>query len=595
MAHVVPDAAALASLAAQRPVQDVCKDMVAQLETRDDATWDARSATLESMARDVMQSRTLLDSMRTQLQGFHHELQSTSEHIESLQNTSSALTDRVRDEEQRASQLSQWLLAAALPPSVVRTVHTTRTSEDPSAWLDAVQQLEVHLEKMHTQFAENTGSALDELAAVGEQCKRTAIAKIRPYLLGLIEPIKTSVSTTLPILQSSVLLPNQPLYQFLAAHAPRAGAEVQLAYVNAARIYYDAAFRRYVRALKRILPRWSDGAHLVAHAWRANQERFAMERLKFARPSATDAPILAYMSEEPGFRVAPEHLFHTLALVFLDTACSEYAFLARFFSGTRMHAPVSAEQMLCVSESEAAALEANAGIARETWRQVMEPVLYHFDDFRHALLGVHPAPLLMLLVSATLATRLIALAKERRCLLLELESALMRHVLDTWALIAHALDHEVEALQLLSIGKRHDATGARAASFFERWGATFTTDAPIDLLCMSGAPPLMLRQLCDAYATKYLGVLQLHGAEIEGSLQQGYVLYMDSHSLVRMRKELERLVREYAENYWKVHAGEDADAPRRLCEWVAEQFAPFSDTQAQQEMAHWKALAASLS
>lgn len=400
-----------------------------------------------------------------------------------------------------------------------------------------------------------------------------AIAKIRPHLLLLFQPIRTSVATTLPILQFSVLLPHQqPLYQFLATHAPRAAVEVQLAYVNAARLYYETAFRRYVRELKRILPRWAEPSGSVARGIKDPQP-YAEERLQFALPNAALAPVvLAYMSEDASFRASPEHLFHTLALVLSDTACSEYAFLARFFAGAGMRdtneaSAMPAASMLSLTQEEKEEHDAHAAITAETWRQVMEPALSHFHDFREAVLGVPNPPLLMLLTTATLAQALLDLARARRCLSPELETAYMRHILGTWPLIARALDAEVGALKALSIsGDR----AARAAGLLERWTAS---EVPTNLAQEKRDVGEQLQGLLRAYVDVVKKCTQLNTQE--GTLSSG---------LSRMRAELHRLLREY-KTYAASHAA--TLAPAALCTSVAEQL----DTP---EAPSWAALATEL-
>lgn len=373
-----------------------------------------------------------------------------------------------------------------------------------------------------------------------------------------------------------MLLPhNQRLYQFLATHAPRAAIEVQLAYVNAARLYYDAAFRRYVRELKRILPRWHETTGLVAGAVRGTPS-FPADRLQFAQPDTASVPVvLAYMSEDHAFRAAPEHLFHTLALVFSDTACSEYAFLARFFSGAGMQQArdtMPSNSMLSLAPEEAAEHAVHAAITHETWRQVMEPAITYFHELREAVLRMPNVPLLGLLTTATLAQSLIDLARMRHVLAPELESTYMRHVLATWPLIARALDAEVGALKALAVGSRDLS---RSASLLERWTTT-GSDTATDLAQRGEPAHVLLERLFSTYVTLYTACIQIQSA-MEGTLASG---------LARMRTELFRLAHEYhAYVQRQPHAA--AVPSYTLCMAVAEKLRTTTDTHAQQEAAQW--------
>ena len=190
----------------------------------------------------------------------------------------------------------------------------------------------------------------------------------------------------------------------------------------------------------------------VAQAARYPTAVYAQERQKYAQPSTDDAAVLAYQSEDTAFVTCPEHLFHTLALVFLDTACSEYAFLARFFAGVGMHesrapgAPMMPPSSMLGLTAEQSRTQ-GATVTRETWRQAMEPPMALWAEFRQAVLALPNLPVLALLTMANLTQALMRVAAARHCLMPELESALMQHVLEAWPLIAKALNAEVEALQ----------------------------------------------------------------------------------------------------------------------------------------------------
>lgn len=79
-------------------------------------------------------------------------------------------------------------------------------------------------------------------------CEQAA-TKLRAYFLALLQPIRTSMTTNMQVIQSSVFLKYRSLYGFLQRHAPSVATEVQKAYVSAARTYYETGFRRYMRSL----------------------------------------------------------------------------------------------------------------------------------------------------------------------------------------------------------------------------------------------------------------------------------------------------------------------------------------------------------
>lgn len=79
-----------------------------------------------------------------------------------------------------------------------------------------------------------------------------AATKLRGFFLALFQPIRSSVTTNMQVIQTSVLLKYRPLFAFLQRQAPAVAHEVQRSYVGAARTYYETGFRRYARSLGRI-------------------------------------------------------------------------------------------------------------------------------------------------------------------------------------------------------------------------------------------------------------------------------------------------------------------------------------------------------
>ncbi|WFD30159.1 Vacuolar protein sorting-associated protein 52 [Malassezia sp. CBS 17886] len=538
---------AQATRAAGEDVRALCEGGCARAAAAEDARWEVRRPALEALAEHRRTARRELDAMQQSLEDFYTQLSSTYRHIAELQRTSAGLTARLDAKVAAEESLAAWLRDAAVPPPAVQRLREQAIDTDVGAWVHALACVERSLHCTGALVAQRgapaAGAAVSTLRAVAEACRAVAVAKIRPHLLALLQPIRTSLATTLPVLQFSVLLPHhQPLYQFLATHAPRVAGEVQLAYVNAARLYYETAFRRYVRELRRVLARWSEPAVAVGDAWRHDfaddaPGGYAPARLAFADARAQVPVILAYMGEDPGVRCAPEHVFHTFALVFADTACAEYAFLARFFGALS----ADGDSLLWLSDAEDAAHATRHLVTREVWRQVMEPGAALFAELGQAVLAVQPAPLLGVYGMAVLATELLALAESRHCLPPELEAAWRRFLLNAWPLVMRALDAEVDALKALSVGARR---AARGGGFLEMLGAASMSPSTTDLAPHAAA---RLRKVCGRRALLTRLILTHYVALFAAvtrreSVQQAMLL----GGLVRMRTELQRLVSEYA-------------------------------------------------
>lgn len=76
-----------------------------------------------------------------------------------------------------------------------------------------------------------------------------AATKLRVHFLAMLAPIRTSITTNLSVLQSSLFTKYRPLFAFLQRQAPPVASEVQRAYVGAVRTYFETGFRRYIRSL----------------------------------------------------------------------------------------------------------------------------------------------------------------------------------------------------------------------------------------------------------------------------------------------------------------------------------------------------------
>lgn len=526
-------ALAAATRAAHTPVVSQCQDELRRQDEAVDAALQAQSPALEALAQHMERSRTSVAQIQRQLEGFAAQLEHASRNISQWQARSSALTERLESERAGADELAAWLADVVVPPATVQVLRDTAVADDVAAWVQAVHTVERCTKALSAYEATQTaaavgGTARAQAVAVADACKQLvrerltqAASKIYPHLLHLLQPIKTSVTTTLPILQFSVLLPhNQPLYAFLARHTPRLAAEVQLAYVNAVRVYYETAFRRYVRELKKLLQRWAEPCARVADA-RLAYTPFGHARLQFAQPTAGAAAIMAYQSEDAQYQPCPEHVFHSLALVLVDTACSEYAFLTRFFAGVGMPedgralGALPATGLLSLSAAEAASPQAH--LMQETWRQVMEPAMAAMAELREARHALPHVPLLSWLTTAHLTHELMRVADTRRCLVPELESAFMQTTLEVWPLVAKALDAEVDALKHLGVGTT--GTAPARTSLLDYWGSSLTgTDLA------KGDASEALARIATAYTDTFAGVTRLADAEQQGMLHAGYVV-----------------------------------------------------------------------
>ena len=129
--------------------------------------------------------------------------------------------------------------------------------------------------------------------------------------------MRTSMTTNLNVIQSSVFMKFRPLFAFLQRQAAPVALEVQRAYIAAVRTYLETGFRRYIRSLGwikvqsmdrtppnslmnllSIQTRTTENTDLiVTAAGEGSEPEVDVERLSYARIDGP-GPVLAYMAEE---------------------------------------------------------------------------------------------------------------------------------------------------------------------------------------------------------------------------------------------------------------------------------------------------------
>lgn len=384
------------------------RDLVAALLNTDQQDREAQrqaflssAPTLLSLHSNIEDSLECLDSLSEFLTTFSNDLSPVSHQITTLKQRSNELDDQLRQKRALEEPLSRLLnKGVILDPAVVAKIFDSPVDQ---TWKDVIRQLERSLEATRRPLDQivapstrsrarsslmpslsRRGSALStsgsgstepeetlkgidaqqsltEARRIAETCKLLAAIKIRAHLVAPFTLLRTSVTTNLQVLQTSVLLPHhQPLYAFLARQMPRIAIDIQRAYVAAARLFFETGFRRYSRALGQIqkrgykrgqgqgsivdVPSTANSGFAGFFSGGASSSKSALEsadpyvtgfdRLAHGLLSDDDsAPpvVLAYMGDDAAYTAPPEALFRSLSLVFFDNACSEFTFLVRYF------------------------------------------------------------------------------------------------------------------------------------------------------------------------------------------------------------------------------------------------------------------------
>ncbi|SPO38393.1 related to VPS52 - component of the Golgi-associated retrograde protein complex [Pseudozyma flocculosa] len=239
--------------------------------------------TFLSLHHQAAASTQLLDGLQSFLSTFQSDLSSLSSHISALQTTSQAIDTRLDARRQIETELAHFLSEISLSPRVVDLFFETEPDAKVELWKKAVRQLERVIEATKSgapplvaaaaaaapdasssqggQPPSTEHQAVKEAREVAELCKNIVASKLRAFLLAPYAAIRSSVTTNVQVLQTSILLQHhRPFYAFLARQMPRVAIDVQRTYVAAARLYFETAFRRYARSFGVIKSRWSETA-----------------------------------------------------------------------------------------------------------------------------------------------------------------------------------------------------------------------------------------------------------------------------------------------------------------------------------------------
>lgn len=323
---------------------------------------------------DIHASQGMLTELSSFLDVFYTDLSSLSTQMNALQNKSILLRQQLQNRRALEDKLRDIVSSIVLDPQYVDLIFADEATakaagletwracaERLSACLLACQELEVVLRDQLGGSGAGHASvdvkALKEAREIAEGCRSMAASKLRPLLISTFAPLRSSLSTNLPVLQSVLLRSYRPLYMFLSQHAPRVAIDVQRDYLAAARLYFETGFRRYERTLAKLRDKEKtkvgDGTAQIAFTDAASKSGLGFigslggsttatssdpwtpdpAHLDNAKIADGPAVTLAYLAGEASYRPSLEALYRSLSLTFLDNASSEYCFLARFFEG----------------------------------------------------------------------------------------------------------------------------------------------------------------------------------------------------------------------------------------------------------------------
>ncbi|KAG2152387.1 Sac2 family-domain-containing protein [Suillus cothurnatus] len=436
----------------------------------------------------VETSVNLLDSLESFLSTFQKDLSSVSGQISELQERSKDIDNRLKSRRRIEKPLSSLLSDLAIPPSLAITILDTEVGEP---WIAAITDFERRLDLLKVR---SRVKAARDLGDIAEGLRIVAATKLRTFFLALLQPMRTSITTNMQVMQTSIFVKYRALYAFLQRQAPNVAGEVQKTYTGTARTYYETGFRRYVRSLGWIRARTPEKPESIISGHGDNGGPYLdQDRLAYAK---IDGPsvILAYMADDKTHEEPVEAILRSLFLVLMDNATAEYAFIAAFFRSESFSPPLAMETNSALFSPTATLLSpdigfddrrSNAGseIARPglmdkierapldaIWKQILDPVLEYCKTFVTAILEPMP-PAVPLLTMIRLTEAVITEVQKRDCP--PLENFLFAMRLQLWPAFQKIMSEHCDTLRKLAEGG--------TTSYFNR--AASTTDTSVANIC----------------------------------------------------------------------------------------------------------------
>lgn len=290
----------------------------------------------EDLHKSILACDEVLKSVETYLTSFQADLANVSAEIETLQNRSTTLNNKLHNRKAVEKVLAPEVEALAIPAAVVRKISEGSVDE---AWVKALDELERRSAAIDAKLKEDRDiRALQDVRPFIEDLSAKAVERIRDFVVAQIKSLR-SPSINAQVIQHNSFLQYKNVFAFLAKRQPQLGQEISQAYINTMRWYYLSHFTRYKAALEKLSLHTIDQTESFASETTSTKGAKGVSRDPFSigrrrdilqTPNYTAMP--AYVAEDDKGTHYLEVPFRTFNLALVDNASAEYAFLTEFFS-----------------------------------------------------------------------------------------------------------------------------------------------------------------------------------------------------------------------------------------------------------------------
>jgi hypothetical protein len=322
---------------AQAPIAATTIDQPgATLEESSIYNFEKERDKFEDLHKSILACDEVLKSVETYLTSFQADLAAVSTEIESLQNRSTNLHNRVENRRAVEKILGPEVEALSIPPVVVRKIVEGAVDEN---WLKALHELEKRSKSLDNRQKEGKEiQAANDVRPLIDDISTKAVERIRDYVVAQIRALR-SPSINAQVIQQNNFLPYKEVFAFLALQQPVIAGEISQAYNNTMRWYYAHNFARYRTALERLKLHVMDSTDTISDSGvrktakvGAPHDAFSIGRRLDILRSTSHAALPSFAAEDDKGIHHIEVPFRTFNLALVDNASAEYSFVTEFFA-----------------------------------------------------------------------------------------------------------------------------------------------------------------------------------------------------------------------------------------------------------------------
>ena len=290
----------------------------------------------EDLHKSISACDEVLESVETYLTSFQTDLAAVSAEIETLQNRSTSLNNRLQNRKAVDGVLGPEVDALSIPPSVVRKI--TEGAVDES-WVKSLQELEKRSRSIDAKIKEGRDiKAAQDIQPLINDVSAKAVERIRDYVVAQIKALR-SPSMNAQIIQQNSFLRYKDVFAFLAKQQPGLAEEISHAYVNTMHWYYSHSFTRYKAALDKLDLHVIDQMEVIASEGNTKRtakagthhDAFSIGRRTEMLRKSNDTALPSFAAEDDRGTHYLEVPFRAFNLALMDNASAEYSFLTEFF------------------------------------------------------------------------------------------------------------------------------------------------------------------------------------------------------------------------------------------------------------------------